>query len=105
MLPVGAATGVESIAYTPVVHEHLHVPTGDQVLDHDTTVWATDGEVGHVVQVRVHDETRQIESLMAERGALRKHARFVPADAIDTIGGEAITLAVGSGDLQDPFDV
>lgn len=105
VLPIGAATGVESIAYTPVVEEHTHVPTGDQVLDKTTTVWATDGEVGHVSQVWVNDETRQIESFLVERGAFRKHARIVPGEAVDTIRSEGVTLNVDSASLQDPYDV
>jgi uncharacterized protein YrrD len=105
VLPVGAATGVESIAYIPVVEEHVYLPTGEQVLDTETRVWATDGEVGHLAQVWLNDDTRQVESLMAERGTFRKHARAIPIDVVATIRAESITLNVTGDALQDPFDV
>jgi hypothetical protein len=105
VLPVGAATGVESIAFTPVVEEHIYLPTGEQVLDGETMVWATDGEVGHLSQVWLNDDTRQLESLVTDRGAFRKHVRAIPIGVVTNIRAEAITLRVAGDTLQDPYDV
>jgi uncharacterized protein YrrD len=105
VLPVGAATGVESIAFTPVIEELEHVPVGDQILDTDTRVYATDGEVGHIWQVWVNDQTRQVDSFVVSRGTFRKHERVVPFDVVDSILTEAVTLTVATKDLQDPNDV
>jgi uncharacterized protein YrrD len=105
VLPVGAATGVESIAYTPVIEEHVHVPTGDQILDTGTRVWALDGEAGHVSQVWVNDETHQIESFVVVSGTFPKQPRVVPVGVVESIRSEGVTLRVSSGQLQDPYDV
>jgi len=67
VLPVGAATGVESIAFTPIIEELSYVLPGEQVIDHATVVWAIDGEVGKVSSVLVDDETMQLIGSLSNR--------------------------------------
>lgn len=102
--PVGAATGVESIAFTPVLEESQHVPTGDVVIDGATTVWATDGEVGRVTEVRVDDQTNRVVSLITERGAMFKHANEIAAEYIKSVLPENITLSVSRAELTSDDD-
>lgn len=97
---IGAASGIESIAYTPLVEEDIHVATGDQVLDKSTTIWATDGQVGHLTQIRVSDETSRIQSLIVERGFFFKHDTDVPFDDVKTVKSETIVLSVPRSDLR-----
>lgn len=102
--PVGAATGIESIAYTPVIEEDLHVPGGDQILDKSTEVWATDGKVGHLTQVRISDESRQIQSLIVEHGFLFLHDTEVPFVDVENVKSEVIILAVPKASLGGADD-
>lgn len=103
--PIGAATGVESIAYTPIIQEDINVPTGDQVLDGTTTVWATDREIGHVKEVRASDETSRVTSLVVERGVFFKHDTEVPFDALETVTSDTIVLSVESAALENGDNV
>jgi uncharacterized protein YrrD len=99
--PVGAATGVESIAFTPIVEEDMNVPTGDQVLDRSTTVWATDAEVGHLKAAWVSDQSGQVTDFLAERGLIFPHDTLVPIDLVLSIHSETIVLTVPAHTLEN----
>ncbi len=97
--PIGAATGVESIAFIPIVEEVIHVPTGDQVLDSSTTVWATDAELGHLIQLRLADETNRVESLIVEHGFFFHRRTEVAFDLVENVLSETIVLSVPASEL------
>jgi sporulation protein YlmC with PRC-barrel domain len=101
---VGAATGVESIAFTPVIEEDINVPAEDGLLGHELTVVATDGEVGQLRDVRVNDQTRRIESLALENGILFKHEIDIPIDWVASIQADTIVLNVGRASLSENGD-
>lgn len=104
VLPVGAATGIESIAFTPVLEEIVHIPTGDQTLDQNTTVWATDGEAGHVAEVHVNDQTLQITALVVQHGLIFKHDAEVSFDLVENVRSEAIVLSVDTATIEAQSD-
>lgn len=91
---VGAATGVESIAFTPVIQETEHIPRGDDVIDGHTTVRATDGDVGAVADVRVDDQTNRITGFAVEEGLIFKHEVEIPMDVVTEITSDAISLSI-----------
>jgi uncharacterized protein YrrD len=92
--PVGAATGVESIAFTPIVQEIRHIPGRDEVIDGNSVVWATDGEVGKVRVVEMNDQTERITGFVVEKGLIFHHDLFVPIDWVENIRPEVIVLNV-----------
>src|SRR5947209_14909507 len=55
--PVGAATGIESIAFTPIIEEVPHISATDAVLSKNSIIYATDGELGHLRALTVEDQT------------------------------------------------
>ena len=78
--PIGAATGVESIAFTPIIEETTNVPAVDQVLDTGTAVWATDGDVGQLRVLEVSDETNRIAAIVFGGGGNIAGSIEMPAD-------------------------
>ena len=98
--PVGAATGVESIAFTPVVEETLNVPPGDEVIEHDTTVWATDGELGQVRGIQVDDETHRLVGVSVEHGLIFQKDFEVPAQWVVSVRPDAIALSVSKSQVE-----
>ena len=98
---IGAATGIESIAYTPILEEEMYVPTGNQVIDSHTSVWATDGQLGNLKEVRVSDETERIASLIVERGFVFKHDYDLPMDLVAGVRSENIVLTVPRSAVED----
>lgn len=92
--PVGAATGIESIAFVPIVEEDTYIPTGDDVLDRSTEVWATDGLVGALRAVLVDADTRAIGYLVVRHGTIFTHELTVPAAYIGSARTGAILLSV-----------
>lgn len=97
--PVGAATGVESIAFTPIVQETLHVPPFDTVIDGDTRVWATDGEIGKVRAVQMNDQTDRIAGFLVHHGLIFGHDLQVPIESVTSIQPATITLHVERGQV------
>jgi uncharacterized protein YrrD len=91
--PVGAATGIESIAFTPIVQESVYIPTGDEVLDGTTEVWATDGQVGTLRALTVLDGTGTIGGLLVREGTVFVHDIAVPGSAIAQIRSGAVVLS------------
>lgn len=100
-LPIGAATGIESIAFTPMIEELDNVPPGDFVLDSQTAVWATDCEVGQLRRIRVSDETDRVQSMLVERGTFFKHETEIPFNTVESVQAETIVLAVPSAALAE----
>jgi len=100
VLPVGAATGVESIAFTPIVEELSYVLPGEQVIDHSTVVWAIDGEVGKVSSVLVDDETMQLSGFLAQRGVIFTHSARVPMGWVENVLPETIVLTVDRATVE-----
>ncbi len=94
VLPIGAATGVESIAFTPIIEELSYLLPGEEVIDHATVVWAIDGEVGRVSSVLVDDETMQLSGFQVQRGVVFTHSARVPMDWVENILPETIVLTV-----------
>jgi uncharacterized protein YrrD len=92
--PVGAATGIESIAYTPVMAENVRVPREDEVIDGGSVVWATDGEIGKVKDVITDDETNRIVTLVVESGTIFTHDTDIPFTWVETVRPETIVLNV-----------
>jgi uncharacterized protein YrrD len=92
--PVGAATGIESIAFTPIVEESVYIPSGDGVIDRSTEVWATDGLVGNVRGVTIDDTSRRMRELLVKHGTIFTHESVVPAQYIESMRTDAIVLTV-----------
>lgn len=102
--PVGAATGVESIAFTPVIQEDERVDGQDDVIDHESSVWATDGEVGRLSDIQVDDETRRITGFAVTKGVLFRHEVEIPRDLVASIRPGTIVLTVEKASLADNND-
>lgn len=92
--PVGAATGIESIAFIPIVEEDVHIPTGDGVIDRSTQVWATDGLIGHVQAVIADDTTWCMREVIVGHGTIFTHQITVPAEYIEALRTDTIVLNV-----------
>ncbi len=92
--PVGAATGIESIAFTPVIEETTNVSGMYQVLDSGTSVWATDGDVGQLRAVEVSDETDRISAIVFGGGGNVAGSIEVPADRVASVQTGTIILNV-----------
>lgn len=92
--PIGAATGIESIAYTPIIQEDIHVPRDDVVLDSNTEVWASDGELGRLREVDVNDETHRVTTLVVAHGFVFVEHTPIPIDLVSVINSEHVLLNV-----------
>lgn len=98
--PVGAATGVESIAFTPILQEVPHVRPGDELIDGGTAVWASDGEVGKVSRIVVNDQTNEIVGFVVREGTFFTHQVDVPLDVVTHIGTEEVSVRVERAALE-----
>lgn len=98
--PVGAATGIESIAFTPIVVEVTNLREGDVVIGRSTMVVGTDGDVGHVARVFLDDETSNITSLVAERGLVFTHDVEIPFDRVVSVDAETVQVSAARRDLE-----
>jgi sporulation protein YlmC with PRC-barrel domain len=92
--PIGAATGIETIAFTPIIEEDVFIPSGDGVIDRLTEVWATDGLVGSVRTVNVDDQTGNISRLLVRHGTIFTHEIEVPVEYVETMRTDTIVLNV-----------
>jgi len=92
--PVGAAEGITSIAYTPILEVQRNISADDLVIDDGTVVEALDGEIGRVEHVLVGDDTRQVTGFLVEKGALFPRSAQVPMDWVASIEGDRISLNV-----------
>lgn len=91
--PVGAATGVESIAFTPILQADTAIPAQDSVIDASFTVRATDGVVGQVHEVIVDNETNRITRLGVNRGTFFTNEVDIPAGWLREIGPDWIGIS------------
>ncbi len=92
--PVGAATGIESIAFVPIVEEDLYIPSGDGVIDRSTEVWATDGLAGNVRAVTMDNNTRRISGVVVRHGTVFTHEIMVPVELVESMRTDAVVLKV-----------
>ncbi len=91
--PIGAATGVESIAFTPILQVETAVPSEDSVIDASFTVRATDGVVGQVHEVIADDDTNRITRLGVNRGTVFTDEVDIPAGWLREIGPDWIGIS------------
>lgn len=99
--PVGAATGVESIAFTPIIQETVDQPSGDIALSASTEVWATDGHLGPLKGLEVSDQTNRIETFLVKEGVLFTHEVAAPAGNVASVGPDRIVLDVTKAALEE----
>jgi uncharacterized protein YrrD len=92
--PVGAATGIESIAFTPVIEQEINVSVEDSVIDNGFTVRATDGDVGQVQDIIIDDQTNRITRLGVAQGTIFEHEVDIPAGWLREIGPDWISISV-----------
>ncbi|HZT95617.1 MAG TPA: PRC-barrel domain-containing protein [Chloroflexota bacterium] len=100
--PVGAAAGLETIAYTPIVETEEQIPEGDVDIRPGTEVWATDGKVGTVDDVFVDPQTNRVTGFVVKEGFIFQHDVEVSLAQISSIGSERIDLKVAKADLTRP---
>lgn len=100
LAPVGAASGLESIAYTPIVDTEEQIPEGDVVLEPGTEVWARDGKVGTVRDVLVDEETKRVRGFVIQEGVLFHKDVEVSLADVANIGSERVTLKLAKDDLK-----
>ncbi len=91
--PVGAATGIEAIAFTPIVQESIYVPTGDEVIDRTTEVWAQDGLIGSLAGVTIGDLDHRFMELQAREGTIFTTDVRIPVDLITLMRSDTIELS------------
>jgi sporulation protein YlmC with PRC-barrel domain len=99
--PVGAATGIESIAFIPIVEEDVYIPSGDGVIDRSTEVWATDGLSGNVRAVTMDDESRRISGVVVRHGTIFTHEILVPVEYVESMRTDTIVLKVDRSAVDD----
>jgi uncharacterized protein YrrD len=98
--PVGAATGIETIAFTPVIEEIPRIRATEEVLGPGTVIYATDGDLGHLRAVTIDDETRRLTSLLGERGAVFPHDFEISMEWVKSIRPDAVILSVNKSEVQ-----
>lgn len=91
--PVGAAQGITTIAFTPIVEVWRNVPAGSAVIGDKTVVAAQDGDVGDLERLVVDDESLVITSLVVESNGLATHMTEIPADLVERIQSGRIDLS------------
>lgn len=101
---VGAATGIESIAFIPILEEETAVPPEDSVIDNSFTVRATDGDVGLVTEVVIDDQTRRITWLGVTRGDVVTTEVDIPAGWLREIGPDWIAISVDIATVEKRYD-
>jgi uncharacterized protein YrrD len=100
--PVGAATGIESIAFTPIVEEVPRISATDEVLSRNSILYATDGEIGHLRAVTLDDQTRRITCLLGEHGLVFPHDFDIPVDWVSNVRDDAVMLSVAKDEIEAP---
>lgn len=91
--PVGAAEGITSIAFTPIIQEFARVPEGSVVLDDGTAVWTTDGEIGMVERIETGDDGTVGALALEEHGLLATNIT-IPWDWVAEVEPGRINLSV-----------
>lgn len=98
--PVGAATGLESIAFTPIVDTTQHIPEGDVDLSPGTDVYASDGKVGSIRDVIVDEQTNRVRAFIVEKGFVFHEDVEVSVDQVARFDDNRVTLTVAKEDLK-----
>ena len=99
MMPVGAASGMQGVAYTPIVETTDSIPEGDVDLKPGMEVWATDGKVGSIRDVLVDEQTRRMKGFVIQEGFLFHKDVEVALDQVATFGPDRVTLKVAKAEL------
>lgn len=102
--PVGAATGIQSIGYAPIVEEELQIPEGDLDIQPGTEVWATDGKVGQVDEVLYDDQTNRVRGFVVKEGLIFHHDVEVPIVRVAAMSSDRITLRLTKRELEGNGD-
>jgi uncharacterized protein YrrD len=102
--PVGAAEGITTIAYTPLIEEVRNLPEGVVVIDDSTEVRATDGALGRAKHVLTSDNSMRVSGFIVERGHIFTHELEVPIDWVATISSGVIALTVDSKTVRAASD-
>ncbi|MBV9281069.1 MAG: PRC-barrel domain-containing protein, partial [Chloroflexi bacterium] len=92
--PVGAAEGITTTAFTPILEVVRNLPEDSIVIDDGTVVSAADGNLGHVRSVLLDDGTRAVTGLLVRTGWVFTRDVEVPLAWVASIGSERITLAM-----------
>ena len=83
----------------PIVHEA--VPAGELAIHHGARVLATDGPVGWVDEFIIDAETERLSFLVLKEGHLwGKRDVSIPADQIDHIEGDEVTLKLSKAAIE-----
>lgn len=92
--PVGAADGITSIAFTPIMEVQRSIPEGAVPIDDATSVFAGDRDLGNVKRISVDDTSSEVSAFMVERGLIFTHAIEVPAEWVAGVETGRIDLNV-----------
>ena len=98
--PVGAAVGVESIGFTPILEEEPNLDADEWVIDRATLLRATDADLGHVRTVVVDDETRRMTALIGEQGLVFPEDYVIPFGWIAGCGADTVLLSVSLDQIK-----
>lgn len=98
--PVGAAEGITSIAFTPIMDVQRNIGEGEVVVGDRTMVRATDAELGHVEHVLVSDDTRRVTDFLVEKGVLFPQTVQVTVDWVEGVLSNTIVLGVDRATVQ-----
>jgi uncharacterized protein YrrD len=99
--PVGAAVGVESIGFTPILEEEPNLDADEWVIDRATLLRATDADLGHVRTVVVDDETRRMTALIGEEGLVFPEDYVIPFGWIARCGADTVLLSVSLAQIKE----
>lgn len=92
--PIGAASGITTIAFTPIVEVLRNIPDGAITIDDQSIVSATDGDIGRVEHVLMEDETKKIRGFIVETGSVVTHSWEIPMAWVRSIQPGAVLLNV-----------
>ncbi len=98
--PIGAAMGVESIAFTPIIEEITTMPGVDQVLDSGTAVWARDGDVGQLRSILTNDQTHRLSAIIVGGDGNVAGSIELPAEQISSVQTGTIILTVDRATVE-----
>lgn len=98
--PIGAATGLESIGYVPLVEEVSHIPEGDVDLQPGTDVWATDGKIGSVNEVLYDDQTNRLRGFVVKEGIIFHRDVEISIDDVAEITSDRVTLKLSKDEVE-----
>jgi uncharacterized protein YrrD len=96
--PVGAAEGITSIAFTPLIAAWLNVPEGSAVIDDATAVSAQDGDIGYVKHV-LTDDQGNVSGFVVEKGFLFTKDIEVPLSWVQELRSGSLDLNVSKAEV------